>query len=355
MPEAPLVVLGVSAAITMLLGALAAMAQDDIKRVLAWSTVSQIGYMAAALAVGAPAVALFHLLTHAAFKALLFLAAGSVIHAVGSNLMSAMGGLRRGMPVTFASMTVGLGALIGLPPLAGFFSKDAVLLATEDGQGWLGPLLFAVGLLTVAVTAWYAMRLWLRTFFGAPRSAAAEHPHEPPAAMAWPVVLLAVPSALLGFAALADRFGESLRPQPLEGGAAPLREAIELFHLGPGTAWPLAAIGLGTALAWSVWRRDPAADPARALGPLRPAFAGAFWLDAVQDALVVRPTRALARAVRAGDEAGVDGAVEGTGRATLGLGARLAAWHRAALPRAATAVLAGTLLIGLAVAVIGGW
>jgi NADH-quinone oxidoreductase subunit L len=355
MPEAPLVVLGVSAAITMLLGALAAMAQDDIKRVLAWSTVSQIGYMAAALAVGAPAVALFHLLTHAAFKALLFLAAGSVIHAVGSNLMSAMGGLRRGMPVTFASMTVGLGALIGLPPLAGFFSKDAVLLATEDGQGWLGPLLFAVGLLTVAVTAWYAMRLWLRTFFGAPRSAAAEHPHEPPAAMAWPVVLLAVPSALLGFAALADRFGESLRPQPPEGGAAPLREAIELFHLGPGTAWPLAAIGLGAALAWSVWRRDPAADPARALGPLRPAFADAFWLDAVQDALVVRPTRALARAVRAGDEAGVDGAVEGTGRATLGLGARLAAWHRAALPRAATAVLAGTLLIGLAVAVIGGW
>jgi NADH-quinone oxidoreductase subunit L len=355
MPEAPLVVLGVSAAITMLLGALAAMAQDDIKRVLAWSTVSQIGYMAAALAVGAPAVALFHLLTHAAFKALLFLAAGSVIHAVGSNLMSAMGGLRRGMPLTFASMTVGLGALIGLPPLAGFFSKDAVLLATEDGQGWLGPLLFAVGLLTVAVTAWYAMRLWLRTFFGAPRSAAAEHPHEPPAAMAWPVVLLAVPSALLGFAALADRFGESLRPQPPEGGAAPLREAIELFHLGPGTAWPLAAIGLGGALAWSVWRRDPAADPARALGPLRPAFAGAFWLDAVQDALVVRPTRALARAVRAGDEAGVDGAVEGTGRATLGLGARLAAWHRAALPRAATAVLAGTLLIGLAVAVIGGW
>jgi NADH-quinone oxidoreductase subunit L len=355
MPEAPLVVLGVSAAITMLLGALAAMAQDDIKRVLAWSTVSQIGYMAAALAVGAPAVALFHLLTHAAFKALLFLAAGSVIHAVGSNLMSAMGGLRRGMPVTFASMTVGLGALIGLPPLAGFFSKDAVLLATEDGQGWLGPLLFAVGLLTVAVTAWYAMRLWLRTFFGAPRSAAAEHPHEPPAAMAWPVVLLAVPSALLGFAALADRFGESLRPQPPEGGAAPLREAIELFHLGPGTAWPLAAIGLGAALAWSVWRRDPAADPARALGPLRPAFADAFWLDAVQDALVVRPTRALARAVRAGDEAGVDGLVEGTGRATLGLGARLAAWHRAALPRAATAVLAGTLLIGLAVAVIGGW
>jgi NADH-quinone oxidoreductase subunit L len=353
-PDAPLVVLGVSAAITMLLGALAATAQDDIKRVLAWSTVSQIGYMAAALAVGAPAVALFHLLTHAAFKALLFLAAGSVIHAVGSNLMSVMGGLRRGMPVTFWSMTIGLGALMGLPPLAGFFSKDAVLFATEEGPGWLGPLLFGVGLLSVAVTAWYAMRLWLRTFFGAPRSPAAEHPHEPPAAMAWPVALLAVPSALLGFAALTDRFGESLRPPLPATDAAVLLEAVELFHLGPATVWPLATIALGAGLAWWIWGRDRAADPAEALGPLRPAFASAFWLDAVQDALVVRPTRALARAVRAADEAGVDGAVEGTGRATVGLGARLAAWHRAALPRAATAVLVGTLLIGLAAALIGG-
>ncbi|HEY3006927.1 MAG TPA: NADH-quinone oxidoreductase subunit L [Micromonosporaceae bacterium] len=363
-PDAPLVVLGVSAAITMLLGALAATAQDDIKRVLAWSTVSQIGYMAAALAVRAPEVALFHLLTHAAFKALLFLAAGSVIHAVGSNSMSAMGGLRRGMPVTFASMTIGLGALIGLPPLAGFFSKDAVLAAARGEQGWVAVLLFGVGLLTVAVTAWYAMRLWLRTFFGEPRSAAAEHPHEPPGTMAWPVVLLAVPSAVLGFAALSDRFGESLRtPPPVDwlgeytGPAAqaiPVQAAVELFHVGVETIWPLLALSFGAGVAWWVWRRDRAVDPASALGPLRPAFASAFWLDAVQDALVVRPTLALARAVRAGDEGGVDGAVEGTGRATVGLGARLAGWHRAALPRAATAVLAGALLIGLAAAAIGG-
>ncbi|HEY2947811.1 MAG TPA: NADH-quinone oxidoreductase subunit L [Micromonosporaceae bacterium] len=363
-PNAPLVVLGVSAAITMLLGALAATAQDDIKRVLAWSTVSQIGYMAAALAVRAPEVALFHLLTHAAFKALLFLAAGSVIHAVGSNSMSAMGGLRRGMPVTFASMTIGLGALIGLPPLAGFFSKDAVLAAARGEQGWVAVLLFGVGLLTVAVTAWYAMRLWLRTFFGEPRSAAAAHPHEPPATMAWPVVLLAVPSAVLGFAALVDRFGESLRtPAPVEwlgeysGPAAqvnPAQAAIELFHLGVEPIWPLLALALGAGAAWWIWRRDRAADPALALGPLRPAFASAFWLDTVQDALVVRPTLALARAVRTADEGGVDGAVEGTGRATVGLGARLAGWHRAGLPRAATAVLAGALLIGLAAAAIGG-
>jgi NADH-quinone oxidoreductase subunit L len=363
-PDAPLVVLGISAAITMPLGALAATAQDDIKRVLAWSTVSQIGYMAAALAVHAPEVAIFYLLAHAAFKALLFLAAGSVIHAVGSNSMAAMGGLRRGMPVTFASMTIGLGALIGLPPLAGFFSKDAMLAAAEREHGWVAGLLYAVGLLTAAITAWYAARLWLLTFFGAPRSAAAGHPHEPPAAMGWPVVLLAVPSALLGFAALADRFGEGLRTPPPPDwigeytgpltDLVPAREAVELFHLETGIVWPLLALALGVGLAWSVWRRDPAGDPARSLGPLRPAFAGAFWLDAVQDALVVRPARALARAVRAGDEAGVDGAVEGTGRATLDLGAWLAAWHRAALPRAATAVLAGALLIGVAAVAIGG-
>src|SRR5690606_2579141 len=158
-PAAPLAVLGVMAAVTMLLGALAATAPDDIKRVLAWSTVSPLGYMAGALAVGAPAVALFHLLTHAAFKALLFLAAGSVIHAVGSNLMSRMGGLRHAMPATFWSTTIGLGALIGLPPLAGFWSKDAILAAAAGELGWVAGLIYATGLASVVVTAWYATRL----------------------------------------------------------------------------------------------------------------------------------------------------------------------------------------------------
>ncbi|MEV1147476.1 NADH-quinone oxidoreductase subunit L, partial [Micromonospora sp. NPDC049799] len=129
---AALAVLGVLASVTLLLGALAATAQDDLKRVLAWSTVSQIGYMTGALAVGSPPAALFHLLTHAAFKALLFLAAGAVIHAVGTTLTSRMGGLRHTMPVTFWCTVVGLGALAGVPPLSGFWSKDGVLAAAED-------------------------------------------------------------------------------------------------------------------------------------------------------------------------------------------------------------------------------
>ncbi|WP_329015013.1 NADH-quinone oxidoreductase subunit L [Micromonospora rifamycinica] len=346
-----LAVLGVLASITLLLGALAATAQDDLKRVLAWSTVSQLGYMTGALAVGAPAAALFHLLTHAAFKALLFLAAGAVIHAVGTTLLSRMGGLRRSMPVTFWCTLIGLGALAGVPPLSGFWSKDGVLAAAEaaalDGTGpapaWVGWLVWLAGLLGVLLTAAYATRLLLLAFFGAPRLPLL-HPHDPPALMRWPVLLLAVPAALLGLAAFWPPFADRLR-----GTAAD----VELVHLAPAVLLPLVLLLAGAGLAWAGWRRDPAADPARALGPLRPVFARAFRLDDLQHTLVVRPTTALARVTRTGDEVGVDGLVEGIGRGATTLGAGLAALHRAALPRATAAVLAGALLIGLAAALIG--
>ncbi|MEU5937909.1 NADH-quinone oxidoreductase subunit L [Micromonospora sp. NPDC047548] len=351
-----LAVLGVMASITLLLGAVAATAQDDLKRVLAWSTVSQIGYMTGALAVGAPAAALFHLLTHAAFKALLFLAAGAVIHAVGTTLMSRMGGLRRDMPVTFWCTLIGLGALAGVPPLSGFWSKDGVLAVAEaaalDGTGpaptWVGWLVWLTGLLGVVVTAWYATRLLLRTFLGEPRMPLLR-PHDPPAAMRWPVLLLAVPAALLGLAAFLPSFADRL----LAPGTG-VEAAGDLVHLGPALLLPTALLLVGTGLAWAGWRRDPTADPARALGPLRPVFAAAFRLDDVQHALVVRPVRALARVARTGDEVVVDGVVEGSGRGASGLGAGLAALHRAALPRAAAAVLAGALLIGAAAVLIGG-
>ncbi|MGV9372593.1 NADH-quinone oxidoreductase subunit 5 family protein [Micromonospora tulbaghiae] len=352
---AALAVLGVMAAITMLLGAFAATAQDDIKRVLAWSTVSQIGYMTGALAVGAPAAALFHLLTHAAFKALLFLAAGAVIHAVGTTLMSRMGGLRTAMPVTFWCMVVGLGALAGVPPLSGFWSKDGVLAAAEtaalDGAGptaaWVGWLVWLAGLVGVAVTAWYATRLLLRTFLGQTRTPLLR-PHDPPALLRWPVLLLTVPAALLGLAAFAPWFADRLRVPGDDSG-----EAVELVHLAPNLILPFLLLLVGAGVAWAGWRRDPAADPARFLGPLRPVFARAFRLDDVQHTLVVRPAGALARVVRTGDELGVDGLVEGSGRAAVEVGGGLAALHRAALPRAAAGVLAGALLIGLAVALIG--
>jgi NADH-quinone oxidoreductase subunit L len=341
---AALAVLGVIAAVTLLLGALAATAQDDIKRVLAWSTVSQLGYMTGALAVGSPAAALFHLLTHAAFKSLLFLAAGAVIHAVGTNSMSRMGGLREHMPVTFWCTAIGLGSLAGLPPLAGFWSKENILVAaahaTEGGgpaPAWVGWVVWIAALAGVAVTAWYATRLLLRTFLGAPRTSAI--PHDPPAVMRWPVVLLAVPAALLGLGAYLPAFRTALE--------------LEAPHLGVAIVLPIVLLLLGALTAWWLWRAAPAADPAAALGPLRPVFANGFYLDAVQERAVVRPVRALAALVRTVDEAVVDGAVDGTGASTTRLGARIAAVHRTALPWAATAVFTGALLLGVAAAIYG--
>jgi NADH-quinone oxidoreductase subunit L len=337
---AALVVLAVMASITMLLGALAALGQDDIKRVLAWSTVSQLGYMTGALAVGAPAAALFHLLTHAAFKALLFLAAGAVIHAVGTNLMAAMGGLRQRMPVTFWTMTIALGALAGVPPLAGFWSKDAVIeAATGEGpvpRGAALMVLCAAGL-TVPLTAAYVVRLWRRTFFGEPRGAAARTAHEPPWAMRGPLLVLAVPAALLGLVGLSAGFSGRL-------GAGE-----HVAHLG----WPApAALALLLAGGWLAWRRDPAAPlPDTALTRL---LANAFYLDAVQDALVTRPVTALARLARRADERLVDGAVDSIGAGATGLGGLLTRLHAAALPRAATAVLGGAVVIAAVVALVLG-
>ena len=155
---ASLTVLGVIACITMLGAALAALAQDDLKRVLAWSTCSQLAYMAAALAVRGWTAGVYALLTHAAFKALLFLAAGSVLHAVKTNSMSEMGGLRRRMPVTFWTMVVGALALAGIPPFAGAFSKDGVLDAAKTYGGPLGDAVYVVGLVTAFVTAAYVTR-----------------------------------------------------------------------------------------------------------------------------------------------------------------------------------------------------
>ncbi|WP_433374240.1 NADH-quinone oxidoreductase subunit L [Actinoplanes sp. CA-142083] len=354
---AALAVLGVIASITILLGALSATAQDDLKRVLAWSTVSQIGYMTGALAVGSPAAALFHLLTHAAFKALLFLAAGAVIHAVGTNYLSRMGGLREHMPVTFWSFVVGLGALAGLPPLAGFWSKENILTAAAhatDGGGpapvWVGWVVWLAALFAVAVTAWYATRLLLCAFFGVSREHGPDGPdweigfddarytrpltaHDPPGAMRWPIVLLAIPAALLGFAAYAPGFRTALE--------------LEEPHLSVAIVLPLVLLALGAGGAWWLWRETPEADPAAALGRARPFLAAGFRFDDVQERLVVRPVRAFAGLVRTADERVVDGTVEGAGTTTSRLGELLAAAHRIPLPWAATLVLGGALVLTL--------
>ena len=356
---AALAVLGAVSALTMLLGACAALAQEDIKRVLAWSTVSQLAYMTGALAVGSSGAALRHLLAHAAFKALLFLAAGAVIHAVASNSMSAMGGLRRSMPATFWTMTIGLAALAGLPPFSGFWTKEGVLGAAERAARgdavvapWVGWLVLIVGLVTTALTGAYAVRLWLRTFFGEYRGSAV--PHDPPWLMRWPLLLLAVPAAIGGVLVFwrSDLWltsdGSHYDPLadqglwPLLPGNADLVVESQVLN-PPVTLLAVVLTLLGAGAVWWRWRRETAADPVPAI----PLFANAFYFDAVQDALVVRPVQAVAKVVRAIDVRGVGGGVVGVGRGALGLGRTLTGAHARGLGGYVTTALAGGVLLAL--------
>jgi NADH-quinone oxidoreductase subunit L len=339
-----LAVMAVIACITMLGGALAALAQDDIKRVLAYSTVSQLAYMLGALAVGSATAATYHLLTHAAFKALLFLAAGSVIHVVGTNLMPDMGGLRKAMPVTFATMTVGLAALAGLPPFAGFFSKEAVLGAAEESARHNGPvaswaawLVLAVGLVTVAVTAAYVTRLWLMTFFGTARTAVAVH--ESPPAMTWPLIVLAVPSTVLGFIGIRSWLPEWLA---IPGEGQPLHVGLVTSVLSV----LLAAIGFAAVLV--AWRRAPAADPLR-LPSLRPVLEHAFFVDDLYDRLFVRPVRLAASAVRWTDDEVVIGTVAGSGQGATRLAVLLRRTQQGNVQTYLTGLLAGVVILAVGV------
>ena len=339
-----LAVMAVIACITMLGGALAALAQDDIKRVLAYSTVSQLAYMLGALAVGSATAASYHLLTHAAFKALLFLAAGSVIHVVGTNLMPDMGGLRKAMPVTFATMTVGLAALAGLPPFAGFFSKEAVLGAAEESArhdgpvaSWAAWLVLAVGLVTVAVTAAYVTRLWLMTFFGTARTAVAVH--ESPPAMTWPLIVLAVPSTVLGFIGIRSWLPEWLA---IPGEGQPLHVGLVTSVLSV----LLAAIGFAAVLV--AWRRAPAADPLR-LPSLRPVLEHAFFVDDLYDRLFVRPVRLAASAVRWTDDEVVIGTVAGSGQGATRLAVLLRRTQQGNVQTYLTGLLAGVVILAVGV------
>ncbi|MFJ8040800.1 NADH-quinone oxidoreductase subunit L [Kitasatospora sp. NPDC096147] len=400
---AALVVLAVMAAVTMVGSALCALAQDDLKRVLAYSTVGQLGYMAGALAVGDRQAAVFHLVGHGAFKALLFLAAGVVIHAAHTNSLAALArvpDLRRQVPDAYWTMGIALVALVGLPPFTGFFTKESVLTAAEhaatgealtnglgpvsavpSAAGWI--VLVAAGL-TALLTAAYAARLWLLAFHsslvppGLPKLApyspeideADEEQAEPPA-MRWPLWVLAVPTMAFGvFGLRADWL-----PALLDGG-----------ELRPSTATAVIGTGLAVAgllIGWAAWRTvtsraidaaarvpeqpgapaaesltpvvpkpAPATDPGRLLlGPLHgPALHG-FHVDALYSALFVRPTAAAARLVRFLDREVVETYVQGTGQ-----GARLLGWavRKAQTGNAQTylsALLAAVVLLTVLVAV----
>jgi len=208
-PDALMVVAIIGAA-TAIFAASIGLVQHDIKRVLAYSTISQLGYMFLACGVAAYSAAIFHLVTHAFFKALLFLAAGSIIHGLsGEQDLRKMGGLRKKMPVTFWVTTIGVFAIAGFPPLAGFFSKDAILYAAYV-HGPAGRALWLVGLITALMTSFYMFRLWYKAFFGESRSPEI-HPHESPWSMLGPLVILAVLSVCGGWIGI-ERFSAFLVP-----------------------------------------------------------------------------------------------------------------------------------------------
>ncbi len=304
---AALNVLAGIAAITMFIAAVYALFTHDLKRVLAWSTVSQLAYMFGALAVGAWSAAVLHLLAHGAFKALLFLAAGSVVHAVGSTSMSAMGALRDKLPDTFITMTIGFGALAGVVPLVGFFTKDAVigsaLEAAQSGRlvwTWLAWMLFGSAVLTALLTVAYSLRAWMMVFFGAPAPEAQE-PHESPWTMRVPLYLLSIPTALGGFAVV--------YPEAIFG---PEEEA-HLLHTGLSIVMTVLVAATAALVVWT-WQRNEQRDPWH---PYVIPFAP---VDRVYDIGLVRPTWFLARLVRAGDRDVIDAYANGASASTRGVG-----------------------------------
>ncbi|MEV7383489.1 NADH-quinone oxidoreductase subunit 5 family protein [Streptomyces lydicus] len=384
---AALVVMAVMAAITMVGSGLAALAQDDIKRVLAYSTVGQLGYMLGALAVGDRGAAVFHLLTHGAFKALLFLGAGVIIHAAGTNSLAAMSrmtGLARRIPDAYWTVTVALLALAAIPPFAGFFSKEAVLGAAEHAAtggahgipGAAGWTVLISGLLTALLTAAYATRLWLLVFKGSGVEAP-DHGRQPLVmnAVLW---VLFVPTLALGLTApfLPDWFdGRSLAPAlttsvlgtgiALAGGlvtyAAWRHTTAARTPIGAVIADPDAPPGLAeeTAIAThapvygSVAAAPDPADPGRLLlGPLQPHAAVGFHLDAVYTALFVRPVRAAATLVRFLDREVVDTYVRGAGAAPRWLGAAVRRAQTGNVQTYLGALLAGSLVLAVAAALI---
>lgn len=283
-------VVAVIGAITLFAMGLLAVVQDDVKKVLAYSTISQLGYMVAALAFSYTA-GIFHLFTHGFFKALLFLGSGSLIHAVHSNNMSDMGGLRKLMPTTFATFVIGSAALAALPPLAGFWSKDEVLVGALGDGGYTGWLVVGLGALGSLVTAFYMTRvLWL-VFAGEFRGHG--HPHESPAAMKWPLVALAVPAALIGFANLPfDAFHPT-------GFAAWTMFSLEYFEghpaefdLGLAAITTLLALG-GVVVGTLLYRRSPALDrdPMLRMGLVTRVLEQRYFLDHLYMGVVVRPLR----------------------------------------------------------------
>lgn len=359
-------VVAIIGTVTLLIGAIIGCAYDDIKKVLAYSTVSQIGYMFLAVGLGPAGYALgiFHLLTHGFFKAGLFLGAGSVMHAMNDEVdMRRFGGLARYLPVTFVTFGLGYLALIGFPFLSGFYSKDAIIEAAFAQGGWQGWVFGGAATLAAGLTAFYMTRLVLMTFFGerrwkklqtapTPEHPAGRdyHPHESPAVMTAPMIVLALGSIGAGGLLATVGLTEWLAPS--------LGELVEADHgVLPHAVIPWLVVGLsalGVLIAWlTVGRhRVPVEKPAHVSFPVRAARRD-LYANAVNEALIARPGTWLTRALVYFDNRGVDGLVNGMAAGLGGSSGRLRRLQTGFVRTYALSMLGGSVLvIGALLAVV---
>jgi NADH-quinone oxidoreductase subunit L len=306
--------------LTALFAATIGLAQTDIKRVLAYSTISQLGYMFVGVGVGAYAAGIFHLMTHACFKALLFLGAGSVIHGLhGEQDLRKMGGIAPRMLITTVTFLVGAVGLAGLPPFAGFFSKDEILAATFHHEGHR--LLWAILLAGVFLTALYTARLVLLAFFGSPRMSKeqAHHIHESPAVMTLPLGVLAILTAVAGFVGVPSSHGTAF-----ERFLAPVLPFKEAEHGGVASL-ALAAVSViaalaGVFVAWLVYGRGQvdASKIGVPTNPLHRLLLNKYYVDEIYDALIVKPIYRLCLwCAQVFDVKVIDGLVNGVATAVV--------------------------------------
>jgi NADH-quinone oxidoreductase subunit L len=336
--ETAMLVVAVTGAVTALMAGTIAIVQDDIKRVLAYSTVSQLGFMFLAAGVGAFGVAIFHLYTHAFFKALLFLGSGSVIHAMsGEQDMWKMGGLRKKIPWTYGTFLIGTLAIVGIPPLAGFFSKDEILLeALATGH----TILFGLALFTALLTAAYMGRLLFLTFHGEFRGGheAEHHLHESPWSMLGPLVLLAIGSAVAGFVKI------PLVVQPVFRLS---EEAVQHVAWLPAVATLTGVIGL--LVAWYLYLSMPdlRGSVKAALRPALRVFEAKYFFDEVYDGFVRRVVVGGSDAVlwKRVDAGVIDGAVNGAGTVAAALAQALRPVQTGFVRHYALLVLAGAVAL----------
>lgn len=345
------VVVAVVGAATALVAALIAVSQRDIKKVLAYSTVSQLGYMVLGIGVGAYTAGVFHLSTHAFFKALLFLGAGSVIHAMrGEQDMRKMGGLRKKMPITFFTMAAGGLALAGVFPFSGFWSKDEILAATfSRGGGFL--VLWAVGMFVALLTAWYMTRMMVMTFFGKPRWDDGAQPHESPATMTIPLVILALFTASLGFINTPVRlvFEHFLEPS-FEGVGE--RDTAGLAVTAGLATITLVVVIVGIVFAWKRYHRDELPNEDSSFWHRSRA---AFGVDDFYGKTVVSPLRAASEVAATTVEPKViDGAVHGVGKAVSRGGSILTRTQTGQVRQYAGGIVVAGVLLVVAFLVLGG-